>query len=221
MAEPRSAPTARSQVNRLPERARYDAADVHAILDQGLVAHVGVCVGGRPVVIPMVYGRDGDRLLLHGSVASRLQRHLTDEADVCVTVTLLDGLVLARSSFHHSLNYRSVVVQGRARRITDPAEAGRALDCIVDHVVPGRTLEARSPTAIEVRQTSVLAVSLAEASAKVRTGGPKDDPEDLGSGIWAGVVPIAPVAGEPVAEPDLGGDVALPASLRPWRRPGG
>ncbi len=216
--DPRYEPNDRSQVRRLPERGRYDAATVHAILDEGLVAHVGISVDGRPVVLPMAYGRDGERLLLHGSVASRLQRHLAGEVDVCVTVTLLDGLVLARSSFHHSMDYRSVVVQGTARRLGQD-EAGPALDCIVDHLLPGRAREARPPNDAELRKTAVLAVPLAEASAKVRTGGPVDEAEDLGLDVWAGVLPLALVPGDPRPEPDLRPGVERPPSLSPWRRP--
>jgi nitroimidazol reductase NimA-like FMN-containing flavoprotein (pyridoxamine 5'-phosphate oxidase superfamily) len=220
MTGPTTEPTERTRVKRLPERARYDRAAVHGILDEGLIAHVGFLVDGQPFVIPMAYGRDGDRLLLHGSVASRLQRALAEGVEVCATVTLLDGLVLARSTFHHSMDYRSVAVFGTARRITDPVEAGRALERIVDHIVPGRSTEARAPSDAELRQTSVLELPLDEASAKVRTGGPNDDPDDLPLPVWAGVLPLATVPAAPEPADDLAPGIAVPASVQPWRRPG-
>ncbi len=213
-------PSERSRVRRLPDRARYEREAVHAVLDAGLVAHVGLVVDGQPFVLPMVHGRDGARLLLHGSVASRLQRRLAEGLPACATVTLVDGLVVARSTFHHSLNYRSVVVLGTARRITDPTEAARALDVITDHVVPGRSAEARSPRPDEVRQTSLLELPIEEASVKVRTGGPVDDEADLDLPVWAGVVPLELAAGPARPEPDLAPGVELPGSLRPWTRPG-
>jgi nitroimidazol reductase NimA-like FMN-containing flavoprotein (pyridoxamine 5'-phosphate oxidase superfamily) len=205
-------------VKRLPARASYERDEAYAVLDEGLIAHVGIAVDGQPFVIPMVYGRDGDRLLLHGSVASRLLRTLDTGTPVCVTVTILDGLVLARSQFHHSMNYRSVVVLGTATRLHDPAAAAAALECIVDHIVPGRPAEARPGNDAELRQTTVLELPIEAASVKRRTGGPIDDEADLDLGIWAGVVPVHLSIGEPVPDPDLG-DVALPASLDPYRRP--
>lgn len=201
-------PTDRSTVRRLRERGSHDRARIHAVLDEGLVAHVGLSVDGQPFVIPMAYGRDGDRLILHGSVASRLLRGLTDGLPVCVTVTLLDGLVLARSAFHHSMNYRSVVVLGTATRVTDPQRAAAALDVLVDHVVPGRAAEARPSSPAELRQTAVLEVPIEEASLKERTGGASDDDEDLALDVWAGVVPVGLVAGTPVPNSDLRAQVA-------------
>jgi nitroimidazol reductase NimA-like FMN-containing flavoprotein (pyridoxamine 5'-phosphate oxidase superfamily) len=202
-------------VKRLPARASYEREEAYAILDEGLIAHVGIAVDGQPFVIPMAYGRDGDRLLLHGSVASRLLRSLDTGAPVCVTVTLLDGLVLARSQFHHSMNYRSVVVLGTATRIRDAAAAASGLERIVDHLVPGRTAEARPGNDAELRKTAVLELPIEEASVKRRTGGPIDDDEDMDLPVWAGVLPLRLATGEPVAESDQ----PLPASLTPYRRP--
>lgn len=206
-------PTDRSTVRRLRERGSHDRSRIHAVLDEGLVAHVGISVDGQPFVIPMAYGRDGDRLILHGSVASRLLRGLTGGLPVCVTVTLLDGLVLARSAFHHSMNYRSVVVLGTATRLTDPERAAAALDVLVDHVVPGRSAEARRTSPAELRQTAVLELPIEEASLKKRTGGASDDDEDLALDVWAGVVPVDLVAGAPVPNGDLRDDVAASPSL--------
>jgi uncharacterized protein len=212
-------PTDRSAVRRHPERARYDREQIDAVLDEGLVAHVGVAIDGQAYVIPMAYGRDGDRLILHGSVASRLLRSLGGGVPVCVTVTLLDGLVLARSTFHHSMNYRSVVVLGTARRIDDAAEAAAALDALVEHVVPGRTDETRPPSDPELRRTAVLELLLDEASMKERSGGALDEPDDVDLPVWAGVIPIGVAAGAPVPNGDLRDGVALPASVGRWARP--
>ncbi len=190
-------PTARTQVRRRPERAHYDRAGIEAILDEGLVAHVGIAVDGQPFVLPMAYARVGDDLYLHGSAASRLLRALSGGAAVCVTVTLLDGLVLARSAFHHSMNYRCVVVLGRAVPVPDGPERDRALAAIVDHAVAGRSALVRPPDRKELAATKVLRLSLEEASAKVRTGPPIDDDRDLDVPVWAGVLPLRLVAGDP------------------------
>lgn len=210
----------RSTVRRHADRASYERAQADAILDEGLVAHVGIAVDGHPYVIPMVYGRDGDRLLLHGSVASRLMRGLAAGLPVCVTVTLVDGLVLARSAFHHSMNYRSVVVHGTARRIDDPDAAAAALERFVDHLLPGRSAEVRGPSRVEVRQTAVLEVPIDEASVKVRTGGPVDDADDLDLPVWAGVVPLAVAVGPPVPADGLADGIEVSGSVRAWSRPG-
>lgn len=195
-------PTDRTRVRRLAERGRYDRATVDAILDEAYVAHVGVVgADGTPLVLPMTYGRDGEVLYLHGAVGNALLRG-SSGAQVCVTVTLLDGLVLARSAFHHSMNYRSVVLVGEATKVTDADEKWRALDVITDHVVPGRTAEVRPMNDAEVRATLVLRLPITEASAKVRTGPPVDEPEDLDEPVWAGVVPLRLVAGEPIQAPD-------------------
>jgi nitroimidazol reductase NimA-like FMN-containing flavoprotein (pyridoxamine 5'-phosphate oxidase superfamily) len=205
-------------VRRLPERGSYDRAAVHAILDEGLVAHVGLAADEGPVVIPMLYGRDGDRLLLHGSAASRLLRGGAQGADMCVTVTLIDGLVLARSAFHHSMNYRSVVVFGRADVVDDLALRRQALDRLVEHIVPGRTADARPPDERELRRTLVLSLPLAECSVKVRTGGPVDEPEDMGLPVWAGVIPLTQAAGAPVTADDLHGDPPVPRYATAYTR---
>jgi uncharacterized protein len=203
----------------MPERGSYDRALAHAILDEGVVAHVGLTTDDGPVVIPMLYARDGDRLLLHGSAASRLLRGGAGGTELCVTVTLVDGLVLARSAFHHSMNYRSVVVFGVATAITDPGEKRDALDRYVEHVVPGRGPDVRPPTDKELRATLVLALPLDESSVKVRAGGPLDDDEDMDLPVWAGVIPLATVAGTPVTAADLRADVAPPRYVTDYARP--
>jgi hypothetical protein len=193
-------PTTRTQVRRLPKRGTYDKERVHAILDEGYICHVGFVTDGQPFVIPTGYARFGDQLYIHGSAASRMLRSAGEGVDVCVTVTLVDGFVLARSVFHHSMNYRSVVVLGKARLVTDPEEKRAALRCFTNHIVAGRWEEARQPTDQELKATSVLVLPLEEVSAKVRTGPPVDDEEDYSMPIWAGVVPIRSQLGE--ASPD-------------------
>jgi len=193
-------PTERTQVRRLPKRGVYDKAEVYSILDAGYVCHIGFVAGGQPCVIPTGYTRAGDQLYLHGSPASRMLRALEQGADVCVTVTLLDGFVLARSAFHHSMNYRSVVVFARARLVTDPGEKVEALRAFTEHVLPGRWAEVRQPNDRELSATKVVALPLDEASAKVRTGPPIDDEEDYTLPVWAGVVPVRMELGAPVAD---------------------
>jgi nitroimidazol reductase NimA-like FMN-containing flavoprotein (pyridoxamine 5'-phosphate oxidase superfamily) len=200
-------PTDRTQVKRLPKRGVYDQAQVHAILDEGFICHVGFVADGQPYVIPTGYARSGDQLYIHGSAASRMLRALGHGAQLCVTVTLVDGLVLARSAFHHSMNYRSVVVLGQARLVTDPAEKTAALEYFTNHVVPGRWDEVRQPTEQELKSTTVLALALDEVSAKVRTGPPIDDEEDYALPVWAGVVPLRIEAGDPAP------DARLPESV--------
>jgi len=213
------APSARTTVRRLPERGRYDRETAHAVLDEGLVAHVGLATDEGPVVIPMLYGRDGERLLLHGSPASRLLRGGAKGTELCVTVTLVDGLVLARSAFHHSMNYRSVVVFGTATPIEDLDQRRAALDRLVDHIVPGRGPDARPPSEKELRGTLVLALPLDECSVKVRTGGPKEEPEDMDLPMWAGVIPVTTTYGAPVPDADLCDDPPVPAYASGYRRP--
>jgi nitroimidazol reductase NimA-like FMN-containing flavoprotein (pyridoxamine 5'-phosphate oxidase superfamily) len=196
---PRSEAT---RIRRLPERGAYDTATIHAILDGALISHVGLVVDGRPVVIPMLHGRADDALFLHGSVASRLQRTGASGVDLCVTATIVDGLVLARSAFHHSMNYRSAVVVGNAVAV-DGDEKARGLRAIAEHLTPGRWSESRQPAEVELRQTSVLRLQIDEASAKIRTGGPIDDDEDVGLPIWAGVVPFTTGWGAPIDADDL------------------
>ena len=193
-------PTPRTQVRRLPERGVYDRAQIHAILDEAFLCHVGFAVDGQPYVIPTAFVRVDDRIYLHGSAASRMLRTLEQGVDVCLTVTLVDGFVLARSAPKHSMNYRSVVVLGRAMPVTDPREKLEALRRFTDHVVPGRWDEVRHPTEQELKSTSVLALPLTEVSAKVRSGGPNDVEEDYALPIWAGVVPLQTRVGDP--QPD-------------------
>jgi nitroimidazol reductase NimA-like FMN-containing flavoprotein (pyridoxamine 5'-phosphate oxidase superfamily) len=187
---PAAPPSHRTEIRRLPARGRYDRATIDAILDEGLVAHVGFAGDEGPIVLPMAYARDGDWLILHGSSANHLLRTLRAGAEVCVTVTLVDGLVLARSAFHHSINYRSVVVLGRAEAVDDPGAKRAALEVLVEHLVPGRTADARGTNDKELRTTLVLRVPLDEVSAKVRTGPPLDDEEDLDLPVWGGVLPL-------------------------------
>jgi nitroimidazol reductase NimA-like FMN-containing flavoprotein (pyridoxamine 5'-phosphate oxidase superfamily) len=192
--------TPRTQLRRLPARGSHDAQTVYAILDAAFLAHVGFVVDQQPFVIPTLYGRDGDKLYLHGSAASRMLRTLDAGAPTCVTVTLVDGLVLARSAFHHSMNYRSVTAFGTARAIADPAEKTRALRVISEHLIAGRWDDVRGPSEKELKATAVLEFAIEEASAKVRTGPPIDDEEDYALPVWAGVLPLKLEAGDP--EPD-------------------
>jgi nitroimidazol reductase NimA-like FMN-containing flavoprotein (pyridoxamine 5'-phosphate oxidase superfamily) len=210
-------PSSRARVRRLPERAAYERETIHAILDEGLVCHVGIEVDGQPYVLPMNHGRDGNRLLLHGSAASRLMQGLAAGQPACFTVTLVDGLVLARSAFHHSMNFRSVVLLGRARPIADPAGKSAALRVISERLVPGRWDAVRPPAARELAMTSVVEVPLDEASAKIRMGPPKDDPEDLALPVWAGVLPLSITPGDPVPDGVEGG-VEVPPCIREWRQ---
>jgi nitroimidazol reductase NimA-like FMN-containing flavoprotein (pyridoxamine 5'-phosphate oxidase superfamily) len=210
--------TERTRLRRLPERAAYDRATVHAILDEGFLCHVGFVVDGQPYVIPTGYARVGDTVFLHGSTGSRLG--LRPGMDVCVTVTLVDGLVLARSAFHHSMNYRSVMAIGRTRPVTDPGEKEAALRALVEHIVPGRSDEVRGGDPRELAATAVLALPLAEVSAKVRTGPPKDDEPDYALPIWAGVLPLALTPGEPAPDPVLDPSIPAPAHVASWSRPG-
>jgi uncharacterized protein len=202
--------TERTTVKRLAKRADYDPHTVHRILDEALICHIGFVVDGLPVVIPTIHWRDGERLYVHGSVASRMLRSLKNGVDACVTVTLLDGLVLARSAFHHSMNYRSVVVFGKAFEVTEREEKLRALDALVEHVCHGRSRDVRPPSEPELRQTLVLSLPITEASAKIRTGGPVDDEEDYALPVWAGVVPMTLTPGVPVADERVLDGVEVP-----------
>src|ERR1043165_6733964 len=196
--------TERTKVKRLPERASYDRETIYAIVDEALICHVGFVVEGQPVVIPTIHWRDGDTLYVHGSAASRMLRTLRGGVDACVTITLLDGLVLARSAFHHSMNYRSVVVFGKAREVSDREEKLRALGRLVEHITPDRAAAVPPPNQSEPRQTLVLALPLEEASAKIRTGPPVDDEADYALPVWAGVVPIALAKGEAIEDEAVG-----------------
>jgi nitroimidazol reductase NimA-like FMN-containing flavoprotein (pyridoxamine 5'-phosphate oxidase superfamily) len=212
--------TPATKVQRLPTRASYDRALAYSILDEALYASVGFVADGAPCVIPMAFARFGDRLVLHGSSKSRLQVMLAEAERICVTVTLVDGVVLARSAFHHSLNYRSVVVFGRAAELTAEAEKRAGLTAIVEQVLRGRSAEARPPSALELRATRVFALPIEEASVKRRAGGPIDDPEDLELPYWAGVIPLTLTAGAPLADPLHAPRAPAPAGAVGYTRSG-
>ena len=212
-------PTPRTTLRRLPARGEFERAAIDAILDEAFLCHIGFLDDqGRPAVIPTAFGRQGDWLYLHGSNKNRALRAMIG-ADSCVTVTLLDGFVLARSTFHHSFNYRSVVVYGKAEEVTDAEEKLRAVNCITDHIVPGRTAEARTPNDKELRATLVIRLPLDECSAKVRTGGPNDDEEDMSTPVWAGVLPISTTYGPPMPAADLNPAFEASPVVTAYRRP--
>lgn len=213
-------PTARTTLHRRPNRAAYDRETVESILDEGLHCHVGFVVDGQPYVIPTIHARAGNQLYVHGSSASRMLRTLKEGAPVCVTVTILDGLVLARSAFHHSMNYRSVVVLGIAQEVSDPEEKYRALKAIVEHVTPNRWDEVRWPNAQELKATSVLRLPLEEVSAKIRTGPPIDDEEDYQLSCWAGELPLRLTPQTPIPDPRLISGASVPSYVREYQRPG-
>ncbi|MBD3880678.1 pyridoxamine 5'-phosphate oxidase family protein [Phormidium tenue FACHB-886] len=210
--------TSRTKIKRLPQRGDYDRQLVYQILDEGLICHVGFAVEGQPFVIPTAYGRVGDRLYIHGSPASRMLRSLQQGIEVCLTVTLLDGLVLARSAFHHSMNYRSVVVFGKAMVVDTVEEKSVALEAFTNHVVPDRWAAVRAPSPQELAGTLVLALPLQEASVKTRSGAPVDDEPDYALPVWAGELPLRWVAGEPIADPRLDAAIEVPETVRHYRR---
>ena len=210
--------TDRTKLKRLSKRGHFDHETVYAILDEGFICHVGFAVDGKPVVIPTGYARVDDKLYIHGSQASRMLRTLAGGVDACVTVTLLDGLVLARSAFHHSMNYRSVVVFGRATLVEDPEEKMTALVALSEHIIRGRWNDVREPTDLEMKLTTVLCLPLEEASAKIRTGPPLDDEEDYALPMWAGVVPLKLTAGEPIADPRLPAGTPVPGYAKNYKR---
>lgn len=210
--------TKRIVVKRIPKRGAYDRDTINAILDGGFICHAGFVVDGQPYVLPTGYGRVEDDLYIHGSAASRMLRNLAKGVDLCVTVTMLDGLVLARSAFNHSMNYRSVVILGKAELIIDPDEKTKALFAISEQIIPGRWAEVRVPTKLELKATSVLKISIAEASAKIRTGPPIDDDEDYPLPIWAGVLPFMQTVGSPVPDTRNGTDVEIPPSVLAFKR---
>lgn len=212
--------TPRTRVVREPERGVYDRDAAYRILDEGFICHVGFIVDGQPFVIPTGYGRDGDRLYIHGSAASRMLRKLEQGVPVCVTVTLLDGLVLARSTFNHSMNYRSVVVLGTAVAVTDPAEKLEALRRLSEHILPGRWAESRQPNDRELKATLVMRLPLEEFSAKVRQGPPIDDEPDYSFPTWAGVIPLKMVSGAPINDPRLDPATPVPVYARAYARTG-
>ncbi len=210
--------TKRTTLKRLPKRGVYDRNRVYEILDEGFICHVGFAVEGKPVVIPTGYARVEDRLFIHGSQASRMLRTLSQGIDVCVTVTLVDGLVLARSAFHHSINYRSVVIFGRAALVEDQDTKLSALFAFSEHVIPGRWNDVRAPTPEEMKSTTVLALELTEASAKVRTGPPLDDEDDYSLPVWAGVIPLRLASSAPINDPRLPEGIARPSYTENYQR---
>ena len=212
------AQTDRTKVKRLPKRGNFDRETIYSIFDEGFVCHVGFTAHGQTFVIPTGYARHGDTLLIHGSAASRMMRNLAGGIDVCVTVTLLDGLVLARSAFHHSVNYRSVVIFGKAKLIEDEQEKLEALYAFTEHIVPNRWNEIREPTELELKATTVLALPLEEASAKIRTGDPVDDAEDYEMDVWAGVIPLKIKAEKPEDDSRLKEGISAPDYVLKYER---
>jgi len=215
---PITTPTPRTTVKRRAQRGVYDHATILGILDEGLVCHLGFVVDGQPVVLPTAYARIDDHLYLHGSPSTRMLRAGKDGLGLCVTVTLLDGLVLARSAFHHSMNYRSVVLLGTATAVDDPAEKRAALRALVEHVVPGRAAGVRAPTEDEIKGTLVLRLPITEGSAKIRSGPPIDDESDYAWPVWAGVIPLALRSGTPVPDPRLDPEYTAPTYATAYRR---
>ena len=212
--------TARTRVKRIPKRGHYDRSTIDAILDEALICHVGFVVQGQPYVIPTGFARIDDDLYIHGSAASRMLKNLTRGIDICVTATLLDGLVLARSAFHHSMNYRSVVVLGRASLVEDTEEKNKALEALTEHFVPGRWAEVRWPSGLELKATSVLKIPINEASAKIRTGPPIDDDGDYDLNVWAGVLPLNLTPGDPIADEKLIPGIEVPDHIIRYSRNG-
>jgi len=212
------APTARTRVVREAHRGIYERAAAYEILHEGFICHVGFAVDGQPFVIPTAYGRSGDNLYIHGSAASRMLRNLDQGVAVCITVTLLEGLVLARSIFNHSMNYRSVVVLGTAVAVRDAKEKLEALRLLSEHILPGRWAESRQPNEKELKQTLVMRLPIEEFSAKVRQGPPIDDEEDYSFSTWAGVLPLAMVAGAPINDPRLDPETPVPEYVRQYSR---
>ncbi|HEV2472804.1 MAG TPA: pyridoxamine 5'-phosphate oxidase family protein [Chthonomonadales bacterium] len=210
--------TGRNRIKRSPKRARYDRETVFAILDEGLICHVGLVEKGRAIVIPTLYARMGDRILLHGSNGSRLMKHISLGNEVCITVTLVDALVLARSVFHHSANYRSVVLYGTGSAIEDEAQRLHAMEALTQHIVPGRWEDARKPNAQELAATTVVAITIESASAKIRTGPPADDEEDYDLPIWAGLLPLPPAPQAPIPDPRLIEELSPPRYVTAYSR---
>jgi uncharacterized protein len=210
--------TERTTVKRLPKRADYDRDTINAILDEGFVCHVGFVVEGQPFVIPTGYARVDNRIYIHGSAASRMLRSLSTGIDVCLTVTIVDGIVLARSAFHHSMNYRSVVVFGKAIPVEEAAEKMEALNALSEHIIPGRWKDVREPNEQEMKATLVLKLPLEEASAKIRTGPPLDDEEDYQIPVWSGVLPLKLIPSSPVADDHTSSDKAIPDYVTNYKR---
>jgi uncharacterized protein len=210
--------TKRTRIYRKPGRGSYDRDLVHSILDEALICHIGFVQDGQPYVIPTIHARMGETIYLHGANGNRMFRALAEGADCCLTVSLIDELVLARAAMHHSMNYRSAMVFGTASEVSDPAEKERGLRAVIEHVAPGRSEEVRGPDASELSSTRVLSLPIEEASAKVRTGPPVDDDEDLDLPNWAGRLPVSLSAGEPIPAPELAGDLPVPEHVSAWSR---
>lgn len=210
--------TSKTKIKRLPIRGNYDQETIYQIIDEALICHVGIVQDGEPFVIPTIHARMGNELILHGAPASRLLKNSGEGHSVCITITHVDGLVLARSAFHHSMNYRSVVIFGKGRVIDDPEEKEKAFNTLVEHIVPGRTKDARKPNEKEIKGTTVVAVPINEASAKIRTGPPVDDEEDLLLPIWAGVLPLTLTPQQPIADKYVLEGVELPNYVINYQR---
>jgi nitroimidazol reductase NimA-like FMN-containing flavoprotein (pyridoxamine 5'-phosphate oxidase superfamily) len=211
------AQTDRTKLRRIPKRGNFQRETIYRILDEAFICHVGFTVDDQPFVIPTGYARKGDNLLIHGSAASRMLRAMAREVDVCVTVTLIDGLVLARSAFHHSMNYRSVVIFGKAKVVSDEREKADALYALSEHIIPNRWAEVRPPTEKELKATLVLSLPITEASAKIREGNPVDDEEDYAMEVWAGVIPLRLTVGEPVADDRLKDGIEIPPHVSNYK----
>jgi nitroimidazol reductase NimA-like FMN-containing flavoprotein (pyridoxamine 5'-phosphate oxidase superfamily) len=214
------AKTARNQVKRHPERGQYDSTTIYPIVDEALICHVGFVQDNQPYVLPTLHARQGDTILLHGAKGSRLLRHVEAGGEVCIAITLLDGIVLARSAFSHSINYRSVVVFGRGEIIADDHDRLQALAAFTERLIPGRWADVRQPSGVELKQTSIVAVAIESASAKIRTGPPKDAEDDLALPVWAGVLPLYQTSGSPIAAPGLPAGIEVPDNLRDYTRNG-
>lgn len=210
--------TDRTRLKRIPNRGVYDRETIYAILDEAFICHVGFAVEGQPYVIPTGFARIDDDLYIHGSSASRMLRSIASGIDTCVTVTLLDGLVLARSAFHHSMNYRSVVILGKAELVAETGEKNKALEAFTEHVIPGRWADVRWPTELELKATSVLKLPIEEASAKIRTGGPIDDDEDYEMDVWAGVLPLGIQTGKAIRDSRLPNQTEVPKYVTGYSR---
>ena len=211
--------TERTRLRRLPKRGAFDRETVYAILDEAFICHIGFSVDGQPYVIPTAFGRIENDLYIHGSSASRMLRTLSGGVEMCFTTTLVDGLVIARSAFHHSINYRSVVVLGKATLVDDLDEKNRALEAVTNHIVPGRWADVRWPNELELKATSVLKLPIDEASAKLRTGPPIDDDEDYELDVWAGVLPLKFSIGIPLVDDRLKDGITVPENIAKYRRP--
>jgi nitroimidazol reductase NimA-like FMN-containing flavoprotein (pyridoxamine 5'-phosphate oxidase superfamily) len=211
--------TERTRLRRLPKRGSFDRQTVYSILDEAFICHIGFTVNGQPYVIPTAFGRIENDLYIHGSSASRMLRTLSGGVEMCFTTTLVDGLVIARSAFHHSINYRSVVVLGKATLVTDLDERNRALEAVTNHIVPSRWADVRWPNELELKATSVLKLPIDEASAKIRTGPPIDDDEDYELDVWAGVLPLKFATGAPLDDEKLKDGITVPENIAKYRRP--